>query len=77
MRITIENIEEQGSFDRDTRKITFESKNNDMDIMTIVEELRGVLIAYGYHNENVDEFLLTCYNNYQGNSLVNEPSELA
>ena len=28
-------------------------------------------------NENVDEFLLTCYNNYQGNSLVNEPSELA
>ena len=77
MRITIENIEEQGSFDRDTRKITFESKNNDMDIMTIVEELRGVLIAYGYHNENVDEFLLTCYNNYQGNSLGNEPSELA
>ena len=36
--------------------------------MTIIQELRGLLIAYGYHNENIDEYLLTCYNNYQENS---------
>lgn len=45
-------------------KVTIESDSDDLSIDEVVTMFRGALISYGYHHENVDEYLLTEYNNF-------------
>ena len=35
-------------------KFTWESESHDYDIYTVVDKIRGLLVASGYHPENID-----------------------
>jgi hypothetical protein len=36
-------------------KFTWESESHDYDIYTVVDKIRGLLVASGYHPENIDK----------------------
>lgn len=57
MRLIMEPTEDQTQRESPQHRVVIEVVNDDLDIDAIGELLRSLLLAYGYHHENVDELI--------------------
>lgn len=71
MKVIIKPTVERELTQEQSPKVSIESISDDLTCEEVVNMFRGALIAYGYHEDVVNEYLLTEYNNF-GNDK--EPS---
>ena len=64
MKITIEPTVESNNLAEKSPKISIETDTDDLTCGEVATLFRGVLIAYGFHEKTVDEYILSDYNNF-------------
>ena len=57
MKITIENTNINTHYSS-KRIASVETENDDLDIFDMIDEIKNVLVAYGYHSKSVEDGII-------------------